>query len=86
MTQLVEKMEGDKRQREEMEQVRLELRLEQEEEANRQREIVSDHGGSRSPSLPGEGLMWNLHPTGSHGEEDQTEDDDGAGLPGGPGL
>lgn len=39
--QLVEKIEMDKQQREEMEQVRLELCLEQEEEANRQREIVS---------------------------------------------
>lgn len=40
--QLVEKIEMDKQQREEMEQVRLELCLEQEEEANRQREIVSN--------------------------------------------
>lgn len=40
--QLVEKIEMDKQQREEMEQVRLELCLEQEEEANRQREVVSN--------------------------------------------
>lgn len=40
--QLVEKIELDKQKREEMEQVRLELCLEQEEEANRQREIVSN--------------------------------------------
>lgn len=42
VSQLVEKIEMDKQQREEMEQVRLELCLEQEEEANRQREIVSN--------------------------------------------
>lgn len=40
--QLVEKIELDKQKREEMEQVRLELCLEQEDEANRQREIVSN--------------------------------------------
>lgn len=40
--QLIEKIEMDKQQRDEMEQVRLELCLEQEEEASRQREIVSN--------------------------------------------
>lgn len=82
-----------------MEQVRLELCLEQEEEANRQKETVStelkwDHIGH----IPGScGVTFVMaanvfhqkkkkKSTGGDGEEDQAEEDDGASLPGSHGF
>lgn len=62
-----------------MEQVRLELCLEQEEEANRQREIVSNLNATilatflvpRAFELATVVVHKNFRPTGRDGEEDQ---------------
>lgn len=62
-----------------MEQVRLELCLEQEEEAKRQREIVSNLNATILATflvplvfqLATVVVHKNLHPTGRDGEEDQ---------------